>query len=80
MGLEGGVALIRVEGEPGLGKTRLLEELERELDGVRVGRASCSELERHLPYVPLATALREALDDVELDTACLPALGQCCPS
>ena len=34
---------------------------------VRVGRASCSELERHLPYVPLATALREALAGVELD-------------
>ena len=34
---------------------------------VRVGRASCSELERHLPYVPLAAALREALAGVELD-------------
>ena len=79
VGLEGGVALIRVEGEPGLGKTRLLEELQRELDGVRVGRARCSELERHLPYVPLATALREALDDIELDTACLPALGHVLP-
>ena len=32
----------------------------------RVGRASCSELERHLPYVPLAAALRDALTRAEL--------------
>ena len=40
----------------GLGKTRLLDELQTRLRGVRVGRATCSLLERHLPYVPLATA------------------------
>ena len=77
--LGGGVALIQIEGETGLGKTRLLEELVGSLDGVRVGRAGCSELERHLPYVPLATALREALAGIELKTDCLPALGQILP-
>ncbi len=77
--LGGGVALIQIEGEAGLGKTRLLEELVGSLDGVRVGRAGCSELERHLPYVPLATALREALAGIELETDCLPALGQILP-
>src|SRR5262249_25232493 len=51
-GLAGGVTLVQVEGETGLGKTRLLDEIAARLDGVRVGRASCSELERHLPYVP----------------------------
>src|SRR5262249_18359231 len=58
----------------GLGKSRLLDELAKRFDGVRVGRAGCSELERHLPYVPLAGALRDALTDVELGR-CLPALA-----
>ena len=54
--------LVHVEGEAGLGKSRLLDELSRSLDGVRIGRASCSELERHLPYVPLAAALRRGVE------------------
>src|SRR5438046_6485198 len=59
--LDGSCALLLIEGEAGLGKTRLLDELAISLVGVRVGRASCSELERHLPYVPLAPPLRGAL-------------------
>jgi DNA-binding SARP family transcriptional activator len=78
-GLADGLTLIQIEGETGLGKTRLLDELHGQLDSVRVGRATCSLLERHLPYVPLATALREALADVELDTERLPALSQILP-
>ena len=77
--LGGGVALIQIEGEAGFGKTRLLDELQAELIGTRVGRASCSELERHLPYVPLAAALRDALADVELHSRGCPALGQILP-
>jgi DNA-binding SARP family transcriptional activator len=77
--LEGSLALIQIEGESGLGKSRLLDELTAELDGVRVGRACCSQLERHLPYVPLATALRRALDAVELDAGRLPALRHVLP-
>src|SRR5262249_25143901 len=77
-GLAGGVTLVQVEGETGLGKTRLLHEIAARLDGVRVGRASCSELERHLPYVPLAAAIREALAGVQLNE-CLPALGRILP-
>jgi predicted ATPase len=46
---------------------------------VRFGRACCSQLERHLQYVPLATALRQALRGVELDAGRLPALGQILP-
>jgi DNA-binding SARP family transcriptional activator len=71
--------LVHVEGEAGLGKSRLLDELVRRLDGVPVGRASCSELEQHLPYVPLAAALRQAFDRLELDVARVPALGQILP-
>ena len=78
-GIDHGITLIQIEGETGLGKTRLLDELQAQLEGVRIGRASCSLLERHLPYVPLATALREALLGVELDTGQLPALGQILP-
>jgi len=78
-GVDHGVTLIQIEGETGLGKTRLLDELQAQLQGVRVGRATCSLLERHLPYVPLATALREALAGVELDTERLPALRQILP-
>src|SRR5207249_3706493 len=55
-----------IEGEAGLGKTRLLDELATIFIGVSIGRSSCSELEQHLPYVPLAAALRDALGEVEL--------------
>jgi DNA-binding SARP family transcriptional activator len=78
-GLEGDLTLIQIEGDGGLGKSRLLDELQQELTGVRVGRAACSELERHLPYVPLATALRDALAGIEIDATELPALGQILP-
>jgi DNA-binding SARP family transcriptional activator len=77
--VDGSFALLQIEGEAGLGKTRLLDELATSLVGVRVGRASCSELERHLPYVPLAAALREALMGVDLDRKSLPALDRILP-
>jgi DNA-binding SARP family transcriptional activator len=77
--LDGPLRLILIDGERGLGKTRVLEELSGTLADVRVGRAAASELERHLPYVPLATALREALGDVEIDGRRLPALARVLP-
>jgi predicted ATPase len=77
--LAGSFALVLVEGEAGLGKTRLLDEFVVSLVDARIGRASCSELEQHLPYVPLAAALRSALSDVELDAERLPALAQILP-
>jgi DNA-binding SARP family transcriptional activator len=77
--LNGSLTVILVEGETGVGKTRLLDELAMSLVGVRVGRASASQLERHLPYVPLAAAVREALTRAELDECRRPALGQVLP-
>ena len=77
--LDGSFGLLMIEGEAGLGKTRILDELATSLVGVKVGRASCSELERHLPYVPIAAALRDALRRAELDDQRLPALRQILP-
>jgi len=79
LALDGSFALLMIEGEAGLGKTRLLDELAVSLVGVRVGQARCSELERHLPYVPLAAALRGALAPAGLDTQRLSALRQILP-
>jgi DNA-binding SARP family transcriptional activator len=78
-GVDERVMLIQIEGTTGVGKTRLLDELHAGLDGARIGRATCSRLERNLPYVPLAAALREALADVSLDAERLPALQQILP-
>ena len=59
--LEERPSLAFVAGESGLGKTRLISELERaaRADGVRVVGGECVELgEGELPYAPLVTALR----------------------
>jgi DNA-binding SARP family transcriptional activator/DNA-binding CsgD family transcriptional regulator len=76
---ESSFALLQIEGETGLGKTRLLDELATSLAGVRIGRATCSALEQHLPYVPLAAALRDALRGIELDGHRLPPLRRILP-
>ena len=73
------LAIVVVEGEDGVGKTRLLDELAARLPGVGLGRGACSELERHLPYVPLASALREALGTPAIAEASLPALAAVFP-
>jgi PAS domain-containing protein len=73
------LAIAVVEGEDGAGKTRLLAELAARLPGPGVGRAACSQLERHLPYVPLASALREALGAPAIAGAGQPALAAVFP-
>jgi DNA-binding SARP family transcriptional activator len=70
----GEFAMVLVEGEAGIGKSRLLDEFASTLDGVRVGRARCSALEQHLSRVPLAAALRGVLDQLDLEPSQLPAL------
>lgn len=78
-GCDSALTLVQIEGTAGLGKTRLLGELRDRLGDIRVGHATCSLLERNLPYVPLAAALREALADVELNAERLPAVQQILP-
>jgi DNA-binding SARP family transcriptional activator len=77
--LDGSFSLALIEGEAGFGKSRLLDELALSLEGARIGRSTCSELERHLPYVPLATAIREALHDLMPEPGALPALREILP-
>src|SRR6185503_18162848 len=58
---EGRPSLAFVAGESGVGKTRLLSELERAArgDGARVIGGECVELgEGELPYAPIVGALR----------------------
>lgn len=78
-GIGGPLKLVQIEGESGLGKTRLLDELVASLADVRLGCADCSRVERHLPYVPIATALRDAFDGDELQASGLAALGLLLP-
>lgn len=49
--------LALIEGEPGVGKTRLAEEL-LQSSGAAVLRGTAHEMERHLPYQPVIEAFR----------------------
>lgn len=55
--------LLLIQGEAGVGKTRLIEEFATHLrwQGVRVLWGRCYEFERLLPYQPLAEALQAVL-------------------
>jgi len=51
-------ALVQLTGEPGVGKSRLVEELEHMADGMARARASCEPYESSTPYHPLRVLLR----------------------
>jgi serine/threonine protein kinase/tetratricopeptide (TPR) repeat protein len=57
----GNLHLALISGEPGIGKTRLANELlvYAQLGGAVVLRGGCYEYEATMPYVPLVEALRE---------------------
>ncbi|HEY3528388.1 MAG TPA: AAA family ATPase [Nocardioides sp.] len=59
-----GGALV-VMGEPGVGKTALLEDTLASLGEVRVLRATGLEAERHIPFAGLSQLLRPALSHLE---------------
>jgi DNA-binding SARP family transcriptional activator len=60
---------VSLVGAAGIGKTRLATEFIKTLalDDVTVLRGRCYEAEQSLPYGPIAEALRNGLDQLELD-------------
>ena len=71
--------VVLVAGEPGIGKTRLLEELAglATARGARVLAGCCYEMEQNLAYAPVAEALRPLLTS-QLGLA-LPGAPPPCP-
>lgn len=65
----GGVRTVVLDGEPGIGKTRVLAELERLATerGLLVLAGRASELERDLPYWLFVDALDERLRSLDRD-------------
>jgi len=60
---EGHGGIVLVEGEPGIGKTRLLRELLREAQsrGLPLLATKCYEIERAMPYQPVIGLVSRAL-------------------
>jgi class 3 adenylate cyclase/tetratricopeptide (TPR) repeat protein len=55
-------SLVELTGEPGMGKSRLVEELLTQCADMGVLRASCEEYEVSTPYFPFRGLLRSLLD------------------
>lgn len=77
--LDGSASVVVVQGEAGIGKTRLVEELLARLPQVPVGRAKCFSLGSDLPFVPLAEAIRNLGGLERLDQNQRSALGEILP-
>ncbi|SDU84608.1 regulatory protein, luxR family [Microlunatus sagamiharensis] len=60
----GGSEVVVVSGEPGIGKTALLQELRSAATGVRVLATTGVEGESDIPYAHLADVFRGAHDDI----------------
>ncbi|MFN2176343.1 MAG: ATP-binding protein [Anaerolineales bacterium] len=63
--MQGRGQMVLISGEPGVGKTRLAEELVAwaRLNRAEVLRGGCYEYEATIPYLPLTEALREWVSD-----------------
>ncbi|HEY5948161.1 MAG TPA: AAA family ATPase [Kofleriaceae bacterium] len=92
--LAGAPKLVLVEAEPGVGKTRLLDELARRfeaatadratsgpraLSSIRVARTGCSPIDRELVFAPIATLVRAIAGSAAADRDRYPALGEIVP-
>ncbi|MFC8454119.1 ATP-binding protein [Kitasatospora sp. NPDC057223] len=73
--LRDGPSVVFVEGEAGVGKSRLLREAAARLDGqgLAVLRGWCHPLREPLPYGPVVDALRDARELLGPDTELSPA-------
>jgi tetratricopeptide (TPR) repeat protein/transcriptional regulator with XRE-family HTH domain len=60
---------ILIEGEPGIGKSRLMREIARYADaqGLPTLATNCYEIERAMPYQPVTDLVTRALDRVSAD-------------
>jgi len=76
--LAGPVQLVLVEAEPGLGKTRLLDELATRLR-CNVARTGCSPIDRELVFAPIATLVRGLAASDAGDRDRYPGLGEILP-
>jgi class 3 adenylate cyclase/tetratricopeptide (TPR) repeat protein len=78
--LNGHGELVVIGGEPGVGKTRLCEELMRDAEqrGCRVLLGHCYESEAAVPYMPFVEILEKASQVVDADVF-LQALGDSAP-
>src|SRR5262249_91876 len=76
--LVGPPAFVLVEAEPGLGKTRLLEELARRC-AIRVVRSGCSPIDRGLLFAPIAALVRALAGPEVAERDRYPALGEIVP-
>ena len=72
--LAGAPALLLVEGEAGIGKSRILQELSRRLAPTRVAHAKCFPLDADLPFAPLAALVRQLAPPADW-----PDLGEILP-
>jgi tetratricopeptide (TPR) repeat protein/transcriptional regulator with XRE-family HTH domain len=55
---------VLIEGEPGIGKSRLLQEITRyaSAHGIRTLRTNCWQIERAMPYQPVIDLVGQAVD------------------
>src|SRR5689334_16265262 len=62
--------VVELGGDPGLGKSRLLEEVIARSPDFRMRKTRCEEYEASTPYYPFRAVMRSALDlDANADTA-----------
>jgi class 3 adenylate cyclase/tetratricopeptide (TPR) repeat protein len=60
--------IVELIGEPGVGKSRLVDELLERGDGFRVLEVACDEYDSSTPYLAVGRALRTVLDVGEHDS------------
>lgn len=73
--LAGAGTVVEIHGEPGVGKSRLFEEVVARSPAFRVLASRCEEYEASTPYFPMRAVIRDVLGvgDADLDDTALEA-------